>query len=166
VRHSRRKAGRAENDRPDHALSSAAWTGAGAAAAVVGLLSATAALADPCTAPVSGFRAGQTFAGEVRYVGDGDSICVSPSADPSTWIEVRIADFYAPELHAAGGIAARSAMVRIASGKSARCTAVIGDHGRLTSYDRVIAICRIGGESLGDLMRASRVRQGGNGWTH
>jgi hypothetical protein len=43
------------------------------------------------------------FFRQVRYVGDGDSVCVGTSADASTWIEVRVADFYAPELHTPDG---------------------------------------------------------------
>jgi endonuclease YncB( thermonuclease family) len=65
------------------------------------LLVPASALADPCTAPLP--PPGTSFSGTVRYVGDGDSICVGNGASGSTWIEVRVADFYAPELHAAGG---------------------------------------------------------------
>ena len=121
------------------------------------------ALADPCEAPVAGFRAGQAFAGTVRYVGDGDSICVGSAANPASWIEVRLADFYAPELREPGGEAARSAMIGMARGRSAQCTAVSGDHGRVVSYDRVIAVCRVGGVSLGDMMRRAAIREGGRG---
>lgn len=137
----------------------------GAATGLAGLLLVVAApaLADPCEAPVKGFKAGQAFAGEVRYVGDGDSICVGSSADPSTWIEVRLSDFYAPELREPGGEAAKREMVSLTDGRTARCTAVIGDHGRTVSYDRVIAVCRVGGVSLGDLMRRASVAEGGRG---
>jgi endonuclease YncB( thermonuclease family) len=122
------------------------------------------ALADPCTAPVNHFRPGDRFVGQVRYVGDGDSICIGRSPNPRTWVEVRLADFYAPELHAPGGEWAKATMMRLARGRMAMCTAQIGDHGRVTSYDRVIAVCRINGVSLGDQMRRASVREGGNGW--
>ena len=61
------------------------------------MLSLTAAqnvFADPCTAPLP--SQGTDFSGRVRYVGDGDSLCVGQSSEPTTWIEVRVADFYAP----------------------------------------------------------------------
>lgn len=56
------------------------------------------AYADPCKAPLPA-QAGVQFSGTVRYVGDGDSLCVGRTADPNTWIEVRLADFNAPEPH-------------------------------------------------------------------
>jgi endonuclease YncB( thermonuclease family) len=112
-------------------------------------------MADPCAAPLP--PSGATFVGVVRYVGDGDSLCVGPTDDPSTWIEVRVADFYAPELNAPGGEAAKAVLTRIAKGKRAVCRA-----GR-RSYDRVVARCEIGGRDLGDMMRAAGVREGGNG---
>lgn len=116
---------------------------------------AAPALADPCTAPLP--PSGSTFSGVVRYVGDGDSMCVGPTSDPSTWIEVRLADFYAPELHGPGGEAAKAVLARLAKGKRATCEA-----GR-RSYDRIVAQCAIGGRDIGDMMRAAGVREGGNG---
>jgi len=62
------------------------------------------ALADPCAAPLP--RAGTVFDGQVRYVGDGDSICVGKTNDPAEWIEIRVADFFAPELNSPGGVEA------------------------------------------------------------
>ena len=67
--------------------------------------------ADPCEGPLPQ-RAGETFSGAVRYVGDGDSLCVGQSRDPGTWIEVRLADFHAPELNAAAGPAGKAALER------------------------------------------------------
>lgn len=119
------------------------------------------ALADPCEGALPR-RAGQAFGGEVRYIGDGDSLCVGASSDPSTWIEVRLGDFDAPELHADGGAAARAALRRIAMGHNAQCVATRGRNGRVVSYDRVIAICRIGGRRIGDALRAAGAREGGN----
>ncbi len=113
------------------------------------------AAADPCTAPLP--PAGTGFAGQVRYVGDGDSLCVGPSPDPASWIEVRLADFYAPELSRPGGAAAKAALEQIAFGRTLRCQA-----GK-RSYDRVVARCRLNGAALGDLMRRAGIAEGGNG---
>lgn len=114
-----------------------------------------AAWADPCTAPIP--ATGSSFSGQVRYVGDGDSLCVGPSGNPATWIEVRVADFYAPELHTPDGPKAKATLERIALGLTAQCVA-----GR-RSYDRVVARCTIGGSSIGDMMRRAGVREGGRG---
>lgn len=125
----------------------------GAAASV---LTAAPALADPCRAPLP--KQGSTFAGDVRYVGDGDSLCVGPGPDPATWIEVRLADFYAPELHEEGGGAARDALIRLAGGRRLVCLA---EH---RSYDRIVALCTLRGRPLGDLLRRAGDREGGNGY--
>lgn len=37
------------------------------------------------------------------YIADGDSLCVEVSPGPAGWVEVRLADFYAPELSEPGG---------------------------------------------------------------
>lgn len=138
-----------------------AWAVAAAAC------TATPARADPCTAipdrgPAPAWIVhGAQFAGTVRHVGDGDSICVSSSPDPRTWVEVRLADFYAPELSEPGGRAAASRMRALAAGRTAACE--VTREGRVRSYDRVVATCRIGGRSLGDLMRAAGVGEGGRG---
>lgn len=109
-------------------------------------------LADPCDAPLP--KRGQAFAGPVRYVGDGYSLCVD---GPTGLVEVRIADFYAPELHAPGGREAKAALTSIAMGRQVECRA-----GR-RSYDRVVARCTLGGVSLGDRMRRAGIAEGGNG---
>ena len=106
-------------------------------------------------------RAGQEFAGEVRYVGDGDSLCVGGSADPANWIEVRLADFDAPELHSPEGPAAKAALSRIGLGRPATCVTVRGRSGRVVVFDRVIARCLVGGTSVGRLMREAGIREGG-----
>ncbi|MFM8375493.1 MAG: thermonuclease family protein [Phenylobacterium sp.] len=130
----------------------------------LGLLPAGPALADPCRAipqkgpmPASLAR-GERFSGPVVHVGDGDSLCVAvgPRRGPD-WVEVRLADFYAPELNEPGGRAARSALERIASGRRVDCVS------RGRTWDRVAAICRMGGRSLGDHMRAAGVAEGGRG---
>src|SRR5690606_28948058 len=104
-----------------------------------------AALADPCVAPLP--KAGTEFSGPVRYVGDGDSLCVGPTADPRTWVEVRLADFYAPELSTAEGRRAKAGLARLAMGRKVACTS-----GK-RSYDRVVATCRLDGTAIGDLLR-------------
>lgn len=127
------------------------------------LAAATPAFADPCKAipdqgPMPAYLApGSKFEGPVSYVGDGDSLCVAVGPSPNEWVEVRVADFYAPELHAAGGPEAKAALERIAMGRRATCVA-----GR-RSYDRVIARCRINGVSIGDQMRRAGIAEGGNG---
>lgn len=124
---------------------------------------ASGAHADPCQAvpdsgPIPSYLApGKVFTGPVVYVADGDSLCVSVGQGARNWVEVRIADFYAPELRRPGGRAARDALVRIAMGRTIRCVA---DH---RSYDRIVASCTLGGVSLGSLMRRNGVPEGGNG---
>ena len=116
---------------------------------------AAPAFADPCEAPLP--ARGATFAGQVRYVGDGDMICVGQGRDPKTWIEVRLADFYAPELNAPAGRKARDTLQSIVMGKRAVCTA------RNRSWDRIVAVCTVGGADIGSLMRKAGVVEGGNG---
>jgi micrococcal nuclease len=130
-------------------------------------LAAGSAWADPCKAiPDRGpapawIRPGTEFSGLVRYVGDGDSICLGATAVPSTWVEVRLEDFYAPELSEPGGGAAKAAMERLAAGQTATCQ--VTTTGRAISYDRVVATCRVRGRSLGDSMRAAGVTEAGRG---
>jgi endonuclease YncB( thermonuclease family) len=102
------------------------------------------------------------FSGTVQYVGDGDGLCVGRTADPNEWIEARLADFDALELHQPGGAAARAALERIALHREITCTAERGRSGRVVSFDRVIARCRIGTDSIGDLLRQAGVVAGGN----
>lgn len=124
------------------------------------LLAPTDALADPCEAALPS-RAGEAFSGTVRYVGDGDSLCVGPSPDPATWIEVRLADFNAPELHSRAGREARQRLVRLSQGRTLECVSTRGRSGRAIVFDRVIARCRLNGRGLGDLLRADGGREGG-----
>ena len=128
------------------------------------VLCASVVHADPCTAPVTGYKAGAVVTGTVRYVGDADSLCIGQGPDPKTWIEIRLADFYGPELNAPGGRAAKQTLVDLTKGKEAVCTVRHSDRGPKTySYDRLIAQCRVGGASLGDLMRGGGVIEGGRG---
>lgn len=116
--------------------------------------------ADPCEAPLPA-QPGVRFSGTVRYVGDGDGLCVGRTADPNEWIEVRLADLDAPELHQAAGPAAKAALVRIALHREVTCTTERGRRGRVVSFDPVIARCRIGPHSIGDLLRQAGVVAGG-----
>lgn len=111
--------------------------------------------ADPCNAPLP--PPGTSFSGAVRYVGDGDSLCIGRTSDPADWIEVRLADFYAPELSAPGGARAKAALQQLAAGRTLACQA-----GR-RSYDRIVAACTLNGVSVGDLMRRRGITEGGNG---
>ncbi len=114
------------------------------------------AWADPCEGrlPPKGAR----FTGVVRYIGDGDSLCVGPERRPDQWIEVRLGDFYAPELHERGGAEAKRLLEQLVMGRVLACRA-----GR-RSYDRVIGYCTVDGRPLGDLLRARGDVEGGRGW--
>lgn len=116
---------------------------------------ASPALADPCEGALP--RQGATFTGVVRYVGDGDGLCVGPAGQPERWIEIRLADFYAPELHERGGADAKRRLERAVIGKTLVCRA-----GR-RSYDRVVAACTLAGRPLGDVLRRSGGTEGGRG---
>ncbi len=125
------------------------------------VLAPTTAHADPCEAPLPS-HAGAAFSGTVRYIGDGDSLCVGPTSNPATWIEVRLADFDAPELDSPTGRADRDRLSRLTMGRRLDCVAVRGRNGRVVVYDRVIARCQLGTVSVGDLLRAAGGREGGN----
>lgn len=129
---------------------------------------ASAARADPCKAiPDNGpmpeyLHSGATFVGRVIYVGDGDSFCVdvarkNQGLNPRDWVEVRVANFYAPELGSPDGPAAKRALERVAMGRRAVCRA------QHRSHDRVVATCTINGRDIADLMRRAGVREGGKG---
>lgn len=100
---------------------------------------------------------GRAFSGPVSYVVDGDSLCVAVGPEPADWVEVRLADFYAPELAEPGGRRAKAALERITAGQRVTCTA------QHCSYDRVVAVCKMAGVSLGDRLRAAGVTEGGRG---
>ncbi len=123
-----------------------------------------AAQADDCTfIPDSGeipalLGLGHTFVGTVVEVIDGDSLCVAVGARKGAdWVEVRLADFYAPEISSPIGQAARAALQRIAMDRPVSCVAGLG------IYDRIAARCQIDGQSIGDLMRTAGVIEGGDG---
>lgn len=127
-------------------------------------LIASPALADPCKAvPDKGpapawLKRGAEFSGRVVYVGDGDSLCVDArGVGPAGWVEVRLADFYAPELHDAGGAEAKRELERIAKGRRVECIA------QKQSYDRIVAACLLNGRSLGVMMEGAGIEEGGRG---
>lgn len=131
----------------------------------VGFGWAADAYADPCKAiPDRGdapgyLSPGSSFSGPVVYVGDGDSFCVGVGPGRTDWVEVRMADFYAPELSSPDGPAAKRALERIAMGRQVSCVA---EH---QSYDRIVARCELEGRSLGDLLRGEGGIEGGNGFS-
>jgi len=126
------------------------------AAALPVMLWATPAHADPCEGRLP--KEGTSFSGVVRYVGDGDGLCVGPAGQPDRWIEVRLGDFFAPELEEPGGAEAKSLLQRLTLGRPVVCRA-----GR-RSYDRVIAHCRLGARPIGDMLRANGGIEAGRGW--
>ncbi|MBJ7410244.1 MAG: nuclease [Pseudomonadota bacterium] len=121
------------------------------------------ALADPCKAvPDRGptpthLRPGSTFSGRVVHVIDGDGLCVATGLGPTNWVEVRLEDFYAPELSEPGGDRAKAALRKLALGRTVTCRA-----GR-RSYDRVVARCELAGRSLADRLRSAGIQEGGRG---
>lgn len=117
---------------------------------------ASPALADPCEGALP--AKGTDFNGIVRYVGDGDSLCVGPAGRPDRWIEVRLGDYYARELHEKGGREAKRRLERLVFGQVLNCRA-----GK-RSYDRVIATCTLRGRPVGQLLRAQGAAGGGRGW--
>lgn len=71
--------------------------------------------------------------------------------------EVRLANFYPLKLHDAGGPEAKATLSRLVEGKKVE---YIAEH---RSYDRVVAVCRLRGRSVGDLMRSAGIQEGGRG---
>ncbi len=92
----------------------------------------------------------------MRYVVDGDGLCVGDGRDPATWIEVRLADFNAPDLHGPGGVDARKALSALAMDKRSICVA------RHKSYDRVVATCKVNCRRIGALIRERGIGEGVN----
>jgi endonuclease YncB( thermonuclease family) len=116
---------------------------------------ATPALADPCEGALP--AKGSAFTGVVRYVGDGDGLCIGPANRPERWIEIRLSDFYAPELHEPGGQEAKRRLAGMVMGKTLMCRA-----GR-RSYDRIVATCALNGQPIGALLRLRGGTEGGRG---
>jgi endonuclease YncB( thermonuclease family) len=128
------------------------------------LTTVTKANADPCKAipdrgPIPSYlHQGARLSGPVIYVGDGDSLCIAVGQGPANWVEIRLADFYAPELHSPAGPAAKAKLKNIAMGRNADC---IATH---RSYDRMVATCRIDGHSIREMLKASGIVEGGSGY--
>lgn len=104
-----------------------------------------------CRAPLP--DQGAHFEGEVSYVGDGDGLCVGFEKGG---VLVRLHDFRALELNQKGGAGAKRVLRDIALGAYVRCES-FGSAG----YRRVSAVCRIDGESVGDLLRKAGLEEGG-----
>lgn len=120
------------------------------------LLAPAVAQADPCEGRLPS-RSGETFSVLVRYIGDGDSLCLGPSIDPATWIEIRLADFDAPELNNPTARADRHRLSRLVNRRVLDCVAGRGRNGRVTVYDLVIATAklnRLGSEMCRDKREA------------
>lgn len=126
------------------------------ALAVAATFIAFPALAQPCHGKLP--SKGATFAGRARIIVDGDTLCVGSGEDQRTWVPVRIADFYAPEWSEPGGPEATFALMRLT--RRAWITCGPAQH---RSYGRIVAVCKVRGKSLGDLMRAKGVQEGGRG---
>lgn len=125
---------------------------------------ATIARADPCNAipdkgPMPSYLApGKVFSGPVVHTIDGDGFCVDAGSSPgilANWIEVRVADFYAPELNQPGGREAKATLASLTVGRRVVCIA-----GR-RSWDRVVATCVLDGLSVGARLRRAGVAEGG-----
>jgi endonuclease YncB( thermonuclease family) len=129
--------------------------------AILGTSLHGAAFADPCEAELP-TKAGAVFAGTIKYVGDGDSLCVGTGSKGSAWVEVRLADFDAPELSTKEGKRGKGILEREAMGKAVSCTVTKGRSGKTTTYDRVLAVCRVGGVTIGDMLRRAGAPTGGN----
>jgi micrococcal nuclease len=110
-------------------------------------------VADPCKGSLP--APGTKFSGEVRYVDDGDSLCIGTSDNPNTWVEVRLDDFNAPGLRSNDGQNAKSTLEGVALGRSAQCIA--GNR----FGDQVVAHCILISNSIGYLMHRAGVREGG-----
>lgn len=128
---------------------------------LIALAGAGTAYADPCEAKLPS-KAGTVFTGTVRYIVDGDGLCVGASNDPNTWIEVRFVDFDAPELSTPEGKRGKEILERLAMGKQASCVTQPGRSGRTTTWDRVLAACKIGGTSVSVLLKQANAPEGGN----
>jgi endonuclease YncB( thermonuclease family) len=101
------------------------------------------------TPPASGRIDGEAIAGAVRVV-DGDSLEIGEA-------RIRLFGIDAPELRqlcrdAKGsdvtcGLAARDALTRLIGGRDVSCAPA-----EAPSYDRIVAICTVGGQDLSEAM--------------
>lgn len=91
----------------------------------------------------------------MAWILDGDSLCVG-QAD-GQMIEVRLADFSAPEFTDPGGLDAMDRLIGLTLMRHVTCTALAW------SYDRTVARCRLNGWPLGTALRAAGGVEGGRG---
>jgi endonuclease YncB( thermonuclease family) len=117
--------------------------------------------ADPCEGKLPS-KLGTVFTGTVRYVVDGDGFCVGSSSDPNTWIEVRMADFDAPELSTNEGKRGKDILAREIANREISCTTSKGRSGKTTTYDRVLAVCQVNGSRVADMLARAGALTGGN----
>lgn len=128
------------------------------------LVASPALAKSPCAARADAYRPGDTLSGQVVRVVDGDGLWVAMGPGADRCIKIRIADFYAVEMDDPGGREAKAEMERIAAGRRVSCKAQRANSGRgATNKGRLVAVCRINGRSVGDLMRRAGVAEGGNG---
>lgn len=124
------------------------------------------AAADPCLAvpdagpPPPSLSPGSRFSGPVVHIIDGDGLCVDTGGGPTGWVEVRLADFYAPELSSPEGPAAKRSLEQLSLGRRLECVA------QKQSYDRIVAQCRLEGRLLGELLRELGGDEGGRGFSN
>ena len=122
------------------------------AAVVLGALALPAAAqAAACRDQTPKFAPGAKFAGDVRHIIDGQTICVGRARNPETWIRVRLADL--GDLKRPASWSAKRTLSRLSLGKYAVCT--VSRRTRAQSPAQpVTAVCRVAGVSL-----AGRVRK-------
>ncbi len=128
----------------------------------------SSAFAHPCKAPLptdgdGPLGNGDRFDGLVTYIIDGDSLCVSTTspASPESSFEVRLGDISVPELGEDGGREAKDTLAKIALGKRVECWPDDPD-----KLNRIVAVCELGRENIGNLLRAQGVRDTGRGIEH
>ena len=143
------------------------WAWAAALCSLLCVLAwAGVAAADPCLAvPDAGpappsLSPGSRFSGPVVHIIDGDGLCVDTGGGPTGWVEVRLADFYAPELSSPEGPAAKRSLEQLSFGRRLECVA------QKQSYDRIVAQCRLEGRLLGELLRELGGDEGGRGFSN
>lgn len=122
-----------------------------AAAFVLGFgLPAAAHAAPGCSGDAPKFKQGAKFAGEVRQIIDGQTICVGRAANPQTWIKVRLSDLNG--VTNPSGWNARRALRRLGLGKYAVCTVSHRPDSNRPAAP-VAAVCRVAGVSLAGRMK-------------
>jgi endonuclease YncB( thermonuclease family) len=114
------------------------------------LTAAAPALASTCKASLP--RKGEVFSGVVVRIVAGDSLCVG---EEDGGIKVRLADFNATDKGQPYSQTAKETLYELVSGRKITCVA------QRKSLERIVAVCTMGGRSLGDLMRERGIPEGG-----